>query len=273
MRSSSFRPALALASLLVLTPFGRLAGAEPAKPDAASPVSAAPVAAPASTVPAAEPVAAPVAAPTPAPILAETPAPVTTPAPSTAAAPVPAPAAAPTPVPDQDTADAKLAVVLRSYTLLRDENDQLKAAAEKSAMEKSSLEAQLAVAKDALPLAAQASALREQLRQTQDQLAALSLENNQLKTRLSLGGPAPGSVSTESLHPMTVATAPAPVSAPTPAAAPAPRIHVVAAGETLARISRQYYGTTSRWPEILAANRDVLHDEKSLIVGVKLRIP
>ena len=271
MRSSSFRPALALASLLVLTPFGRLAAAEPAKPDAASPVSAAPVAAPASTVPAAEPVAAPVATPTPT--LADTPAPVTSPAPSTTPAPVSSTAAAPAPVPDQDTADAKLAVVLRSYTLMRDENDQLKAAAEKSAMEKSSLEAQLAVTKDALPLATQASALREQLRQTQDQLAALSLENNVLKTRLSLGGPAPGSVSTESLHPMTVAAAPAPVSAPAPAAAPAPRIHVVAAGETLARISRQYYGTASRWPEILAANRDVLHGEKSLFVGSKLRIP
>ena len=61
--------------------------------------------------------------------------------------------------------------------------------------------------------------------------------------------------------------------AATPVAAPAPRIHVVVAGETLGKISRQYYGTTSRWPEILAANRDVLRDEKSLIVGTKLRIP
>ena len=260
MRSLSFRPALALASLLALTPFARLAAAEPG-----------------ATVPAAEPAATPTPTPadTPAPVISPAPgmasAPSPTPAPSTASAPIPAPAVAPAPVPDQDTADAKLAVVLRSYTLMRDENDQLKAAAEKAALEKSSLEAQLAVAKDALPLAAQASALREQLRQTQDQLAALSLENNQLKTRLSLGGPAPGTASTESLHPMAVAATPAPVAAP--AAVPAPRIHVVAAGETLGKISRQYYGTASRWPEILAANRDVLHDEKSLIVGAKLRIP
>ena len=34
-----------------------------------------------------------------------------------------------------------------------------------------------------------------------------------------------------------------------------------------------YYGTSSRWPEILAANRNVLVDEKSLVVGRTLVIP
>jgi nucleoid-associated protein YgaU len=187
--------------------------------------------------------------------------------PAPAAPETPAPAA----VPDQDTAEAKLAVALRSYTLLRDENDQLKADQEKNATEKAALEAQLAVTKSALPVAAQAAGLREQLRQTQDQLAALELENNQLKTQLAFSAPAPGTVMSEPLHPSSVAVTPAP--APTPVAALAPRIHVVTAGEPLGQISRQYYGTSSRWPEILAANRDVLRDEKSLVVGCKLRIP
>ncbi|MFI5357647.1 MAG: LysM peptidoglycan-binding domain-containing protein, partial [Opitutales bacterium] len=169
---------------------------------------------------------------------------------------------------DQDTAEAKLAVVLRSYTLLQEENDQLKAAQEKTATEKSALEAQLAVAKNALPLAAQAPGLREQLRQTQDQLAAVSLENYQLKTRLAMNPPAPG---TSNLTPVSVPTTLPPAAVPAPA--PAPRFHVIAAGETLGMIARQYYGTASRWPEILAANRDVLRDEKSLVVGAKLRIP
>lgn len=184
------------------------------------------------------------------------------------AAATPPPVTPAPPVMDQDTAEAKLAVVLRSYTLLQDENEQLKAAQEKSALEKSSLEAQLGVAKGALPLASQAAGLREQLRQTQDQLAAMSLENNQLKTRLAIGPSAPG---TSNLTPVNVPTSLPPVAAPAPA--PATRVHVVAAGETLGKISRKYYGSTSRWPEILAANRDVLKDEKSLVAGMKLKIP
>ena len=150
-------------------------------------------------------------------------------------------------------------------------HDQLKAAQEKLLTEKSALEAQLAVAKNALPLADQAAALHEQLRQTQDQLAALSLENNALKTRLATGPSSTGLSSSSTLQPSVVTVAPAPD--PLPAAAPAPRTHVVAEGDTLTKISRQYYGTTSRWSEILAANRDVLRDEKSLVVGSKLRIP
>jgi nucleoid-associated protein YgaU len=188
---------------------------------------------------------------------------------SDATATPPAAATAPAAEP-QDTAEAKLAVVLRSYSLLEAENDQLKAAQEKLLTEKSSLEAQLAVAKNALPLADQAAALHEQLRQTQDQLAALSLENNALKTRLATGSSSASMTVSSTLQPSAVTSA---APDPLPAAAPVPRTHVVAEGDTLTKISRQYYGTTSRWPEILAANHDVLRDEKSLVVGSKLRIP
>jgi nucleoid-associated protein YgaU len=267
MRSSPLRLALGLTALLVSTSYRCLAAAdtEPAKAAPAA-VTPAPTPAPAAAVAPAASAPAPAPAPESTPA-APAPAPVPAPAPAAASAPAPAPAA----VPDQDTAEAKLAVVLRSYSLQQEEIDQLKAALEKLTAEKSALEAQLAVAKDALPLANQAAALREQLRQTQDQLAALSLENNELKTRLATGGAAPGTGMPESLHPVSVAAPQAPVALPAPA--PAPRIHVVAAGETLSKIAVQYYGNASRWPDILAANKDVLKNEKSLYVGTKLRIP
>jgi nucleoid-associated protein YgaU len=54
---------------------------------------------------------------------------------------------------------------------------------------------------------------------------------------------------------------------------PGPRTHVIAAGDTLAKISLQYYGTPDRWTEIVAANRDILRDEKSLVIGRVIRIP
>jgi len=47
----------------------------------------------------------------------------------------------------------------------------------------------------------------------------------------------------------------------------------VAEGDTLSKISRRYYGTPDRWPEILEANRDVLRDARNLPVGASLRIP
>ena len=49
--------------------------------------------------------------------------------------------------------------------------------------------------------------------------------------------------------------------------------HRIAPGETLSAIARRYYGTADRWPEIVAANRDVLPDQRSFTVGQMLRIP
>ena len=66
------------------------------------------------------------------------------------------------------------------------------------------------------------------------------------------------------------------VTPPAPATPPAvapQRVHTIAAGETLGGISRRYYGTANRWPEILAANRDTVRDERSLIAGRTLKIP
>jgi nucleoid-associated protein YgaU len=61
--------------------------------------------------------------------------------------------------------------------------------------------------------------------------------------------------------------------APTSSAAPGARIHVVHDGDSLTRISLFYYGTTGRWQEIYAANREVLQGENALVPGQRLRIP
>ncbi len=211
------------------------------------------------------------------------------------------------PAPNTEAED-RLAVALRSFALLQSEAADLRVKNAALAQEKAVLNSRLAEAQAAIPMAAQAVALREQLRQTQDQSAAFAEENARLRNEVSLsnGGGGSGSArSTGSLNPQTINVAPDAAPAPatttrgtgatmpaatvttaspastgtaataaTPASTPAPaRTHVIAAGETLSKISLQYYGTVNRWASILAANRDVLRDEKSLPVGRTLRIP
>lgn len=49
--------------------------------------------------------------------------------------------------------------------------------------------------------------------------------------------------------------------------------HTVSKGETLCGISKKYYGDSSRWKKILAANSDVLDKPENLRVGMELAIP
>lgn len=51
------------------------------------------------------------------------------------------------------------------------------------------------------------------------------------------------------------------------------RTHVIASGDTLAKISSAYYGTPARWGDILSCNREVLGEENKLIIGRTLLIP
>ncbi len=53
----------------------------------------------------------------------------------------------------------------------------------------------------------------------------------------------------------------------------ATRIHTVAEGDSLTRISTRYYGTPNRWQDIYDANGDTLKGASSLKPGQKLRIP
>jgi len=166
----------------------------------------------------------------------------------------------------------KLSTVLRSYTLLQAENDRIKADAARAEEN-----AQASSAKSTGEATARASTLFDELRQTQARAAVLAEENSQLKTRLALVGSPPGSTLASPVRPGTAAAEAAVASAaatqnpsPSPAAG---RTHVVVAGDSLTKISRQYYGTPSRWDEILRANRDVIKNENVLPVGATLHIP
>jgi nucleoid-associated protein YgaU len=148
-----------------------------------------------------------------------------------------------------------------------------------NAAEKSGLEAELAEAKRAGPIAAQVLTLREQLRLTQAQATALADENFRLKTDRSLALSTPTRPNLSS--PPTPAVSPSPTSIPREQASDLgaasgkiePRTHVIVAGDTLTRISFLYYGTPNRWNEVLAANHDSVRDEHSLVIGRTLRIP
>lgn len=182
-------------------------------------------------------------------------------------------AATPPPPPDlsaklAETED-KLNTVLRSYSLLQGETDQIKADTSRATEQ-----ANAASARAAGEAAAQHAALFDELRQTQARANTLAAENAQLKTRLALVGPPPGSLLAAPIRPASVASTfePAnPVAAPEQPATP--RTHVVVAGDSLTKIARTYYGNANRWDEILNANRDVIRNENVLPLGVTLKIP
>jgi LysM repeat protein len=140
--------------------------------------------------------------------------------------------------------------------------------------------------------AQEAAMLREQMRQTLAQSASTAREAAELRTRLALSTPPPGTTRAAPSRPgaalggaapvgaagadvaTSLPSAPPPAATAAPAASPAaPRTHVVTHGDTLSRISQQYYGTATRWAEIFEANRDMLRAPENLRVGQTLRIP
>jgi nucleoid-associated protein YgaU len=184
-----------------------------------------------------------------------------------------------------DTQD-RLSTALHSFRLLQDEADLHRAEIQRLAAENSLLKTRLAEAgtqsialQDRLMTAAaagaQAELLRNQLRQTQDQLSVLIAENAQLRTRLALTAAPPGGLLAVPSRPVQVAAAPAsaPAVTATDLMASEPRYHTVVEGDTLSKIAREYYGDSKRWPEILEANRTLLQSDRSLRFGVKLLIP
>ena len=68
--------------------------------------------------------------------------------------------------------------------------------------------------------------------------------------------------------PVAAAATPTPVPTPT-----GPRSHTVVSGDTLAKMSRVYYGNPGEWPKILEANKATLDDPKKLQPGMVLVIP
>jgi nucleoid-associated protein YgaU len=194
-----------------------------------------------------------------------------------------APAAAPAPTdagsPQLSDVQDKLATSLRSYSLLQDEDTQLKASLDKANSDNLSLTQQLDAAKASIASlqvqaaqTAQIAPLQTEVRQAQDEASQLAAENSRLRTRLELQGPGPGSSGTVPLRPGQPAALQAATPPPPPPPAP-PKTYVVAEGDTLTKISKKFYGTSGRWQDILEANRSVVKDEKSLVVGSTITIP
>jgi len=51
------------------------------------------------------------------------------------------------------------------------------------------------------------------------------------------------------------------------------RFHIVQRGDTLSKISSQYYGSAGKWRKILEANRQTIKDADKLTPGTKLIVP
>lgn len=101
--------------------------------------------------------------------------------------------------------------------------------------------------------------LREELaRSEQARLAALQQSVSATVERVSRAAPEPP-----------------PAPAPPPSRPPPPpvREHLVVTGDTLAAISRNYYGSVRYWPRLQAYNQEVLGGGTRLDVGQRLRIP
>lgn len=129
--------------------------------------------------------------------------------------------------------------------------------------------------------------LRDQNRQLLANNARLIEENVQYRTRLALktdniagGHPAPMRPGTTAAQQAIVLPAqlknapkPAKVEEKETSKAEAEQQHVIAEGDSLSKISKRYYGTPNRWPEIFEANRNILSDPSRLPAGASLRIP
>lgn len=58
-----------------------------------------------------------------------------------------------------------------------------------------------------------------------------------------------------------------------PAAGATSNRYLVRKGDTLTAISKRFYGTTTRWKDLLAANRRVLRSPRDLRAGQTLSLP
>lgn len=167
----------------------------------------------------------------------------------------------------QAEAENKLSTALRSYTLVARERDELQArVADLSAgfsTTKEALSAAEAKAKAVTDSATASVAATAELETLRNRAAAAERDAESARVELARAN---------QLLAAYRPTHAEPARPTAPAGQPA-RTHTIAPGETLSSISIRYYGTASRWPEILNANRDVLVDEHSFTAGRTLRIP
>lgn len=177
------------------------------------------------------------------------------------------------------TAEDKLATALSGYSQLQKDFEELQSRTAKStdglSAEKNSLSARLAAAEETArnsqaevarlnesltalqrgssQAGSELASTRTLLQQLQGANALLAQENYQLKAALA-NNPTARSVALTT-------------------AAGNVRTHTVGEGDSLAKISQRYYGTTNRWQEIYGANREIVGPQGQLKVGQVLRIP
>ena len=58
-----------------------------------------------------------------------------------------------------------------------------------------------------------------------------------------------------------------------PSLAPKQKTYTVAAGDSLSKIAKQFYGNTNQYMKIFEANKNVLNDPNTIKVGQELVIP
>jgi nucleoid-associated protein YgaU len=73
--------------------------------------------------------------------------------------------------------------------------------------------------------------------------------------------------------PVDSSMAAAPASAPTSSAGSRTQMYTVKPGDTLSKISKQFYGNANEYMKIFNANKDKLKDPDHVQVGQELKIP
>jgi nucleoid-associated protein YgaU len=92
---------------------------------------------------------------------------------------------------------------------------------------------------------------------------------NQVWTAIKTADPAYGDV----LVDLVVDTTMPQPAARAAAAAPSAQSYTVASGDTLSKISKQFYGDANKYMKIFEANRDTLQDPNMIKPGQVLKIP
>ncbi|MSU50564.1 MAG: LysM peptidoglycan-binding domain-containing protein [Opitutus sp.] len=194
--------------------------------------------------------------------------------------------------------EERLAVSLRNFTQLQEENVRLRTEVGRTRAENDSLADQLkAAAIQAERTEATVAQLNTDLvaqkeaRARSEQVA--EAVRTQLSTVLAHGGGPAAANPRESTPPgssaLQIAKAPPAGASPTAelrvntdqlrktseptAAGKALRVHIVQTGDTLEKIARQYYGVPERWRSLYEANLAVLSSGQPLRVGMELQVP
>ncbi len=125
--------------------------------------------------------------------------------------------------------------------------------------------------------------LLDTIQQLREENETLKRQLTETRNRLSgyvAAAPAAASATEVAATPQRVVqatTAPAAPVRPVAAAATAPtggaRTYTIKSGDSLYKIAREVYGDSSRWREILEANRTALPDDRNLKVGTVIVIP